>query len=464
MPLLTEAQLKSMYSVQNAILNEQEKTEFLDACQKIKDETGYFLTRRDSSVSALRIYLMAEKGFSLDQVVDLEKLPKEQILQHMKDFTNFLGDPALSKEEKIARIGKMHGKAFKKIVDENIPDPGELNSLEDFAKIQKKMFVMGTLYIDSTQDVESFAGSQTKYPELKALYYKSGGGQNGIEKDLNYWTLFSKNFYDTYKKIFEEGSIPESSKAAIFDFSKDFFKKYGGKKMTSIPLKDSMIYGGIVARAIEKGVMYNSPEQVQEVKKYLRGEVATYPGKNEIKAAIDAGKREDFLSINTYANDADILSNSAMEHLIGNALSDEQLKQKDLTRLPASIKKQLIKAYDETFGRFYTGDTMFNIIDNGMDQYDLIKTSAGNSIRQIAGNTYDKYQGVEKEDAMKLEVMRALAVEKKGLKYQYVNTKADGSLELSEERTVKKVPDEFIIHINKDFSQADVMQYLRLTR
>ena len=455
MPHLSSEELKNLYDVRNK-LSKDEVDEFMSQCNKIFQETTYNLPRRASAISALRLYLLAEKNFTLDQVVDLEKLPKNDLIKYMKEFVNYLNDPKLSKAKKVERIGKMHGDAFRKIIDSEVPNPGEVKSLENLAKVQKKMYVLGVMYIDSSQDMESITGSNANLPELKSAYYRGAGGQNSFEEVQNKWTTFSKNFENIYSELYKS-DYSDVAKAALFDYTKDYFKKYGGKKISSLPTRESVVLLGVVGSAQSESMNYGEAEQNQIARDYLNGQAETYPGQKEIRQAIDEGIQAGYVNFNNSIEESEkTLSSTSMESYVSELLDDKQKELKDLTLLPKDKKEQMLRVFEDTFGKFYSGSNLFYISDYGKDCFDLITDEKGQSIREKAGNKYKDYDGLQQEEALKLEVVRALAVEKKGLKYKYVTGKKNGSLELSKAKDIKRVADSFSISIDADFGQKEV--------
>ena len=69
------------------ILNENDKKWYWDQCTHIRKTTGYHLNRRKSGISALRMYLMGAKGFTLEQALNLdENITSEQLKAYLEEI------------------------------------------------------------------------------------------------------------------------------------------------------------------------------------------------------------------------------------------------------------------------------------------------------------------------------------------------------------------------------------------
>ena len=458
---LNDEELKTINSFHTNNLDEIEKKWFEDKCQKIQNETGYRLNFRASGDSAFRLYLIAEKGLSVDDVTNLDKLPKNTAKQYMEDFFNYLDDPTLSTLKKIERFGAMHKKAVEKILNEPIPDPGELKSLDDLAAVQKKLFILERLYIDITQDTEKYTAKQAKDRERVDAYSKGTGGRDYYEKLIAKWSAVSKGFSSTNQKLSEQ-NYNVIEKAIIFDWTKEFFKKYKGKKIGDVPISKAEEYSTAFVHAQVYRMQNADTLSEQEAKDYLAGNRQDFSGMEQARKYVDDRRFETYkVSNDTAKHDFGSIVNKIFEPYVAGLLTDDELKLKDLSLLSEEKKKKMLRAYQETLGKVYTIPAIQYIYDSGKDQYDMITTSDGKSINQIVGDVYKKYDSDVIEDMMKIETIRALIAEKEGLRLNYYVYNDQGDFELGAPVMVKKLPDKISIPIYDEVTKDEADNYFK---
>ena len=449
---LPETELRKSTYIYAYSLDEKESKEWLDKCGAIEKKTGYFLIRRTSSISLLMIYLMAEKGFSVDQIVDLDKMPKEELLKNMDDFLKFIDDPNLDAYGIIERIGSMERKFLEKIVTYKVPDMGEIKSISDLVKIQKHMYVLGNLCIDFGQDSSRFTAKDVKDPKKKEAFFKGTNGTKAFNRMMSSWAVFSKAFSEVYKPISDPGVKP-IAKAMCYEYAKNFFAKYGGNEINNLPLRKTLDMNNIPPQSkayasdlSAKKAKEANDEQEKSAIEYLEGKSQTYEGQEAANQ---------YLKTTISYNGLNLAIEAEMEELssriLGPYLQDlgkEDLATEDLTKLPEETKRKMLKIYENIFGKFYRPYNMIGITDLGLSEFDLIKNTSGKSIKQLAGNKYNNLNLDMQDEAMKLETVRAFALEKDGLRAQYAIIHEDDKIEIVAPTAIKKIPERIIIRFN----------------
>ena len=457
--LKSEAEIAGLVEYHAYSLNREDKEWFENECQKIQDETGYRLNMRTSGDCAFRLYLLSEKGMSVDDIIDLESKDKDTILGYMRDFIRDLSNPQMTTIEKLEKIGRIHSNAFEKIVDYQIPDPGQIRNMQDLAGVQKKLAVLSYIIIDTVQDTLQI--ETKKKPEYLDAYSKGAGGYNKLEKLMGRLNAVG-NVYNNLKKLIS-GATPSLVKCGYFDTIKDFFTKFAGKQIKAIPYSagiEILIREEQIPNLVNEVDVGFLGENEDEFQNYLNGNSAVYPGKNHFEELLAPRIRNGRVESSDNNNNMfQKLINLSMDADVADLLTEEQKKMADLTLLPEQIKNKMRNIYRKSIGGVYFGQRLRLIYSNGKDPFDVIKDSNGRSIRKLAGNKYSRYDSATQEDALILETIRAMAVDKKGLKLQWVNLGPDGTLTLSNPVKLNKVADRIQLIINSDITREDAENY-----
>ncbi|SEG28040.1 hypothetical protein SAMN04487934_11360 [Eubacterium ruminantium] len=461
MPFLTKNELSNIVSYHTSVLSEDERSWFESECRKLEEETKYKLEHRASGDNAFRMYLMAEKNMSIDDVVELEKLPKETVLGYMREFFDFYNKPGLTTADKVELFGKVNITAMDKILEYTIPNPGRITGMEDLASLQKKLYIMGIMYIDVSQDTQEYTNPKTNEKELREAYYKGTGGSQNLQQHESKWTVFSKAFYNMYSYLWDD-QVTLPGKCAILDSIKEFFGKYAGKKIKTLPQRLTSDLLSIAASNADYGreFLEDYMGSNEAFVNYLNGLSTTYPGKDIIKEqtriVLTDNRSNDNIGFKDKLRNLVCIS---MDAGIAGLLTEEEKEMQDLTLLPEETKQKMIKIYRESFGTYYKDITLLNIESKNLTEFDVIKNGSGVSITKLAGSKYAKYDKMTQDNALMLETIRAMAVEKNGLKLQYVETQPDGKLTLSKPIGFKKVADSINIHLSRKFDAAAAEMY-----
>ena len=97
------------------ILQGEDREWYEAEVKRITDTTGYRLSSRSSGDSALRLFLIARKGYTLEQAMDLRNLTAQQYRDLFQEFSQTIADPNKTRQENLFELGKLHKEALEKI-------------------------------------------------------------------------------------------------------------------------------------------------------------------------------------------------------------------------------------------------------------------------------------------------------------------------------------------------------------
>ena len=100
-------------------------------CQAMTNSLGYRLTARASVDNALRLFLIADKNYTLEQALHIKDLPADQLKPLFEEFFSMYGDEKRTPEQNLALLGDMHRRAFQAIGNFRLPDYSNIRKFED---------------------------------------------------------------------------------------------------------------------------------------------------------------------------------------------------------------------------------------------------------------------------------------------------------------------------------------------
>ncbi|MBP3718253.1 MAG: hypothetical protein J6I58_01890 [Eubacterium sp.] len=389
-------------------------TWYNEQCKLIHDKYGYNLDRRDSGMNALRLYLIGEKGFSIEQATSLDTYTGDEIKAMLQDMFDTYNNPKRSVLENLKNMGRIHSQALEKIMDVEIPDI-DVTKESDLDNYYETWYGLSQIFIDFSQDL---SGTKDVPDDMsfKAAYLEGAGGQKKFETMAAKWAEFSQGLCGTYLNEMDEKNPTDSKRAVMFHQAKNFLQKYRGKKLSDLPTNNIFNYVNYTTivsgyYTTDKNSSINVPEHVQ----YVNGESPTYPRMQELDTAINnyhRDMRRDNVNAVTDGLKAitkfDMRSHTAI-------IPDFDLDTEDLLSLPDEVKNAMYKVYYETFGSVYRKYIYGNMTNIGCDEFDFIVNSENHSIRDISGDKYSKYSEADQANAMILETMRSFLKDPKGL-------------------------------------------------
>ena len=179
----------------------------------IQNKTHWAIGRRASMESALYLWLMSEKGYSLDDCKkiglpggegesDPEKkaeAEKKKDAEVMKLFEEFYGavNEAHEKGEFYSFLARIQKNARKKLGEYQYPDI-EIDTLDDMAKVVETTRWMELVIIDMFQDVEDL---KKNHPEEKKKYQDAYGGEDLEVEEQDIVIAAANTFYNERKPL-----------------------------------------------------------------------------------------------------------------------------------------------------------------------------------------------------------------------------------------------------------------------
>lgn len=460
-------ELAKITEIHTSSLSPEEKSWFENECKKVHEKTGYQINRRTSGDNAFRMYLMSDKGFALNDVIDLRKMPKETLMSHMKDFFNTINNPNKTPEENIKEIGRIHKNAYAKIADYQVPNLGELKSVNDLGDVQPVFYVLTSMFIDDTQDTKLMADNKTAEPAKKAAFYNGAGGEANIQPAREHWAVMSNFFGDMFTKFSKGNVYNPMGSAMAFDLTKMFFKENAGKKVMDLPTWRGPDYMRNSSTVMTESMNYNEVDNKKEFdqcKAYLNGKSKTFPGQAEFEKTVENNIRSSRAELNNKtAQEAENLTNHAFNAYVSE-FKPHTLQLDQLNGIDYKTQNKFTSIYDKTFGKFYTGAMMLPIQAIGKDQFDFIMTPENKSIRQLCEEKYPGLEPQEAEKVMKIETVRNVLTNPKGLQIQYAGYTGKGNIirvgaDAKNDKYkffTKNVPDSLKINVNSKISTEDV--------
>ena len=83
--------------------------------ETVTNAMGYRLNTRASVDNALRLYLIADKGYTLEQALRISETDPEELKTQFQDFFDKYADESKTPEENLHLLGDMHRRAFEAI-------------------------------------------------------------------------------------------------------------------------------------------------------------------------------------------------------------------------------------------------------------------------------------------------------------------------------------------------------------
>ena len=415
-------------------LSPEDQSWLQEKCENARNSTGYRFTGRASADNALRLYLIADRGFTLEQVLDLNDLPADQIKNYFEDFFNTYVDDKKTPAENLRRMGDLHRRAFQKICDYRFPDYSQVRKVEDFYAIQAFVSGVGSMATDYLQDVE-----QITQPELIQAYYDGAGGRPNIEKLHGHVNSFCTTFGLALPLMdHPEKLLAPDSKAQALRLCRNHLQKISGVKIGEIPRSFSYESAALheTLSDISKFPVYIDEEEIptkgmKRYNQYLQGRRNDIPPRADLDADIVNMAKDMTDGDMGYIRDE--LNSRYPDHKIPdaeNVLAPAYEDVPDLFQIPEEDQNKLQSLYHQTFRRPFTRGSIYLIYDLGSDEFDLIRLRGGESVRQLVDRKYPDADEKQKHRAMLMETMRHALTE--GIRIRDIKRNAQGGIILDE--------------------------------
>ena len=124
---MAEPDVKSM----KLLLSKEDREWYKAECDRVTRTTGYNLSLRDSGINALRMFLISEKNYSVEEAATLKQMDPSVLKGLLTEMFKAYADPDKTPQENIKNIGRIHKNAVDKIVELPLPNVDEIKSVKD---------------------------------------------------------------------------------------------------------------------------------------------------------------------------------------------------------------------------------------------------------------------------------------------------------------------------------------------
>lgn len=467
---LKKAEITSANCYYSELFTAEERVEFDPKLDRIFNTFGYRVNLRSGASSGLRMYILSHSNRPIEDLYDMSRIPHEELVQYMRDFTAMMDDTTRSPEEIGRDFGLMQKNAMQRLKSIRIPDFRN-NGLDDLVQYHKMINFMRIITIDYSQDMQNFLGGTTeldtkvkdKYFNARKAFFEAYSEQER-EKDEAKLGSFANSFAVAYSFILENYELGRlgTACAALYRF-REFIQRFAGQTIGELPAGLAVAERNYMNQLIAMQFPGNSDDAYT---RYLEGKTGKFPGMEGIPDFINGCEAVGLTSFN---QDPDALADRFGKTAFGTAVSVLPQELPDnLLELPEDVKNQLDFVFRNTFGKLYYHSEAYPIYDAGKDIYDLLKVTVdGNekSIRELTGEKYANLTEPERMGAMKYEVFRLLREHPEGLKV-YTYHYGPGMIPQPVEQpvTVKQMPEtirfDFAIDAKNTATVDQAMEFL----
>ena len=396
--------------------------------KEIGKKYGFMVFDRQALMAALRLHILGTTDYTLDQVVDFNKMSKQELRHHINSFFSMMDDTkeGSSLESCAKKLAETHKKAFEKIKNYKF-DSVRADNIEYMAKSQPISAVLQSLYIEHSQNMQRLRqgkiSDKDDYTAIRQAYNsvyspeEASRDEDFLGAGVDY---FARNI-NTGCADYLKGNY--KSAACHLNFLRNSIKNHAGKTIGELPLTAAG-----TRRVISSSVSLFRPDLKNDVfEDYANGVSNTFPGLGELPAFEKERETEyAFEGLNSGMK-------KKLEGFLVNSIDSYSSYfpanyEDDLLKLPKESIKALELAYHNTFGKVYRASEFLAAEALNLKPWDLIYTN-GISVKEACGNRYANYSPEEQDLAYRLEVMRH-ALKEEGVTLKYAEYKRDENDEL----------------------------------
>lgn len=399
------------------LFNNQELQEVNRKSKEVSEKFGYKIDDRQGFASALRLHILGTTDYTVDQVVDLTRIPHEELMGYVNSFFDQLDDTkeGQTREECAKNLARTHKAAFAKLKNykfENL----RADNIEYVEKYNVFLSVYKSLYIEHSQNMESFRqGVSHDLYEIDPLRqaYDSVYSPEDASKDENLLCAMTSLVYTPVESAVRSYNNGNYKGAALnFELFRNRIPMLEGKKVAELPLNLNQVAGPLASYISE----FPSNSTDEEFEDYLYGITGTFDGKDNFPAYTDGIIEENLKNSNMDAEGRlkKILPNSIDSYA---SYFPEKIPDNLLTLSKDRIDA-LEKGFFLSFGQAYRASEFVAAEEGNLEFADLI-FAGDRTIREIVGDRYANYSREEQMLALKLETMRQALFNPGGVKLKY---------------------------------------------
>ena len=400
--------------------------------ETVTNAMGYRLNTRASVDNALRLYLIADKGYTLEQALRISETDPEELKTQFQDFFDKYADESKTPEENLHLLGDMHRRAFEAICDFRLPDFSNVRSVKDLYQIQEFLQGLGNLATDYLQDSDLI-----RRPEQRVAYYAGAGGKAKIEKLHAHVNSLVHTLPDLMVNLeHPEWKYTPKVNAELFSHIKRKLNDISGKKIGEVNRLFHHETRAMQTMMHEQDTF--GPDEfipdngMSQYQQYLEGRRNHIPPSPETDSLIQSytndEKTEETGQIRRLVN-RDILGENTLDGYL-DVLNPEHAYAEDLFTIPKEEQDQLQRTYFQLFYTTFSNSAMFQNYEIVEDEFDMIRIRGGESIRQLVDRKYPEADAETKYRAMMMETVRHTLTD--GVKVLDVRTNDRGEYELDE--------------------------------
>ena len=407
-------------------------------CQAMTDSTGYRLTGRASVDNALRLFLIADKNYTLEQALNIKDLPADQLKPLFEEFFSMYGDENRAPEQNLALLGDMHRRAFEAIGNYRLPDYSNIRKFEDMYDVFAFINGLGSMETDYLQDID-----QLKTPERLQAYYNGAGGRANIERFHGNLKRFSQALSEAIPLIENPDKIfAPDKKAKAFQLCRDQLRKVSGKRIAEVDHTFSAESAAILGcfQDLQYFPIYRDPDDVptkgmNQYEQYLAGRRNDLPASPEVDEYIrDFGKELSDDEIGAVRKDIKQVFQTRPVNFTNllNGVDPMRLEDPDLLKVSPDqpdkqkFQDQLQRIYYQLFQHSFYNGGMYRIYDEGYDEFDMLQLRGGESVRELVNRKYPNASEKQKYMAMVMEAARHAVTD--GVRLRDLEADAQGNL------------------------------------
>ena len=393
----------------HTLLSENDLKYVNEECKRAYTTYSCKLNRRASMDTALRAFLIADKGFSIERAMVLDDISNEDYMNYFKEYISKYHNPEKSVEDNLKALGGMHERLYEKLQDFQIPDfGGELKTRDQLMEQERVLHGLKNFMIDMGQDYEKLDSGKTE-PDKRRMYMSGMKDTAKFEQNRAKAVIYNQYVLSNMTYI-NSPNYGKDGECLALDFLKDFHKQYGGKKVSEISntevINVNVVNGTIPSLTPKLTSKDDKSGGSPEYDKYLKGEVDTYPKKKmfeDLKVGMRpsylGSAKDDVLTETKRARDVNLSEYS-------DVLNEDILSTDDMLSLPDNVKEKIQESYYKSYKYVYTGPTLMTYLHVVKDEFDLFKTADGKTIREVVDEKYPNASDADKNVAMQLETMR----------------------------------------------------------
>ena len=217
----------------HTLLSENDLKYVNEECKRAYTTYSCKLNRRASMDTALRAFLIADKGFSIERAMVLDDISNEDYMNYFKEYISKYHNPEKSVEDNLKALGGMHERLYEKLQDFQIPDfGGELKTRDQLMEQERVLHGLKNFMIDMGQDYEKLDSGKTE-PDKRRMYMSGMKDTAKFEQNRAKAVIYNQYVLSNMTYI-NSPNYGRDGECLALDFLKDFHKQYGGKKVSEI--------------------------------------------------------------------------------------------------------------------------------------------------------------------------------------------------------------------------------------